>query len=122
MDHAPERHRPDPAQQLLRDIHNRAVDTLRGTLPPPSDDTPKVRARREHAALAGVASLMPATAAEADLAARHVAADIPANDCLSLAGQLRAQAASMGREARGTYAALRRMQSRASRARQGRHP
>jgi hypothetical protein len=109
MSNAPQQ--PDPTHQLARDIHCRAVETLRTMLPPPIDDTFKARTRRDRAALAAVATLVPASPAEAHLAARHVAAGEHAQHCLRLAGQLRAQAASMGRESRRYHAALLRMQA-----------
>ncbi len=120
MDIATEPQPPDPAVQLHREIQRRAADTLRGMLPPPIDDTPEARAIRDHAALAEVASLVPASPAEARLAANHVAAMDHASDCLRQVGlhaadprradQFRAQAASMGREARGYFNALVRLQ------------
>ncbi len=102
---------PDPAQQCLQDIYDEATENLCDMLPPPRVGTPEARARRDRVAVGKVASLVPAGAAEADLAVHHVAAMAHAKDCLrqavhhradlKQAGQLRAQSASMGREARG---------------------
>jgi len=55
MNDAPRQHQPDPTHELQRDIHYQALETLRGMLPPPLDDTPKARARHERTALAAVA-------------------------------------------------------------------
>jgi len=80
-------------------------------LPPPVLDTDEAWARRDTAARAMVAALLPAGPVEANLAVHHVASMAHAAECTSQAAQcigdvkaaskLRAQAASMGREARG---------------------
>jgi hypothetical protein len=111
MSDTPFQHHPDPADWLPPDIHRKAIETLRTMLPSPIDDTPKARDRRERAALAEVVALAPASPAEARIAACHVAAKEHANDCLLLAGQLQAQGASMGRQARGYHAVLLRMRA-----------
>src|SRR5439155_1630930 len=75
-------------------------------------DTPEDLARRDNAAIAQVACLLPANADEADLAAQYVAANAYAMDCLRLANECRttdhrkmlqcgAQATSSMRQARG---------------------
>jgi hypothetical protein len=62
------------------------IHTLHTSLPPPPPgDDPEAIARRDRDAIAQVASLLPATAAEARLAARFVAADARAHECLRLA-------------------------------------
>lgn len=111
----------DPNLQLLRDIHLRAVDTLHGMLPPPAGDSSEAWLVRDHAALASVASLVPGNPAEGRVAANHVAAMEHASQCLAevadfphdlkQVARLRAQAASMGREARGYLGTLLRMQA-----------
>ncbi|MGA3398742.1 MAG: hypothetical protein ABSC95_05945 [Acetobacteraceae bacterium] len=121
MDQSPPPHQPDPAIQLQLDIHYRAVDTLRGILPPPLDDTPEAWAMRDRLAVADVASLLPANPVEARLAALHVAAAAYDAHCLRRVpqymddprreAQLMAQAASFGREARGHLNALLRAQA-----------
>ncbi|HEY3848965.1 MAG TPA: hypothetical protein VGL95_17820, partial [Acetobacteraceae bacterium] len=117
----PPPHQPDPAIQLQRDVHYEVVATLRASLPPPLTDAPEDWDRRDRVALATLAAVVPASPAEARLAALHVAAIAHAEDCyahaarhtddVKVTGQLRAQAASMGREARGYMGALLRMQA-----------
>jgi hypothetical protein len=97
------------------------VATLRGMLPPPLTDAPDDWLRRDRVALATLAAVVPANPAEVRLAALSVAALAHAEDCyaeiarhtgdVKATGQLRAQAASMGREARGYMGALLRMQA-----------
>ncbi|HVC59654.1 MAG TPA: hypothetical protein VND19_04720 [Acetobacteraceae bacterium] len=122
MNSTPAQHlQPDPATQLQLDIHDRAVDTLRGILPPPLDDTPEAWSLRDRVALATVASLLAATPVEACLAVLRVAAaeyachflrrlphyaDDPRREA-----QVLAQSASMGREARGHLNPLLRLQA-----------
>jgi hypothetical protein len=111
----------DLPYQLPRQIYLQVVHTLRGAMPPAPDDSPETIDRREQVAIAQVAALVPANADEAQLASYAVAAGMQAVDCLrlaaqhamnlQLAGQLRAQAASMGREARGYRATLLREQA-----------
>jgi hypothetical protein len=101
---------------IQRDIHLEAVDTLRCALPPPPINTPEAWLRRDRIALAKVAELVPANATESALAASHVAALAHSDDCTRQASlqrddprradQLRNQAASMGREARGLLGSL----------------
>ena len=112
MDNAPPPpHQPNPALQLQQDIHDEAMEALRDMLPLRSGDTTEARARRHRAAIDNLAALVPASSVEAGLAAHHIATMAHARDCLRQAAQhmddprlamkLRAQAASMGREARG---------------------
>ncbi len=63
-------------------------------LPPPITDTPEDLARRDNAAIAQVASLLPANADEATLAAQYVAAHAQAVDCLRLARKCERDGAS----------------------------
>jgi hypothetical protein len=112
---------PDPARQLQRDVYYQAVEILRSMLPAPLTDTPEAWARRDRVAIAKVAALVPANAAEGDLAAHHVVLMAQAADALrqvlqhaddfKRAAQCRAQAASAGREARGHLGALLRTQA-----------
>ena len=121
MTATPPPHPQDPDLQLQRDIHRVAAEILRAMLPPPLTDTPEAWDLRNRAALAEVASLIPGNPAEARLAARQVAAGAHADDCMrqvawhradpKRADQLRAQAAKMGREARGYAATLLRLQA-----------
>ena len=80
----------DLSLQLPRDVYHVVVYTLRGLLPPPEADTPEAEARRDRAAIARVASMLPANDEEADLASRCVAHAAYAMDCLRLARGYRA--------------------------------
>ena len=97
------------------------IHTLRAALAPVSD-APEDLARRDHAAIAQVASLLPANADEVTLAAQYVAASARAIDLTRLANRSRttdhsftlkcdAQAAGMMREARGARSLLLRVQA-----------
>ena len=109
----------DPADLLPRATYYQIAHTLRGLLPPPV--TQEDEARRDLAAIAHVASLLPANADEANLAAQYVAATTQAFDCLRLARQYpndpslvlkcTAQSASMMRQARSWRTALLRAQA-----------
>src|SRR5690242_7476701 len=99
---------PDLALQLPRDAYWQAIHTLHSFLPPPLSESPEDLARRDNAAIARVAAMLPVNAEEADLAARAVAHGDYGMDCLRLAGAFRsadpekflkclAQAASMER-------------------------
>src|SRR5438270_13341622 len=108
---------PDPgvgpglALQLPAEAYCNLVRTLRLTLPPPLSDSPEDLVRRDHAAIARIAALVPVSAAEADLAGTFVAASEQWKDCLRLAqlpettaeGAVKcgAQAISMMRQAPG---------------------
>jgi hypothetical protein len=111
---------PDIDHQLELEILREAADTLRHMLPPPIDDTPEARLLRDHVAIAKVAAMDPGNPVEADLAACHVAAIAHYKDCLrqvaeqntvdpKRADQLRAQCASMQRQASGFLGRFERM-------------
>ena len=113
---------PDLTLQLPRDVYHVVVYTLRGLLPPPETDTPEAEARRDRAAIARVASMLPANDEEADLASRCVAHAAYAMDCLRLARGYRAtdhayflkctaQAASTERKAQSARSLLLRLQA-----------
>jgi hypothetical protein len=121
---------PDLTLVLPRDTYHHLIHTLRAALPPPPiGDSPEapgsspVQAlvRRDNAAMAQVAALLPATADEASLAATYVAANAQAMECLRLARQDHADpnfvrkfttlAAGMLREARATRSLLLRVQA-----------
>ena len=98
------------------------IHTLHTSLPPPPpSDDPEAIARRDRDAIAQVASLLPVTAAEGRLAARFVAADAQAHECLRLARlhptdvmqalKCNAQASSMWRQSESALRALQRMQA-----------
>lgn len=112
----------NPALQFARDTYYQVVHTLRGLLPPPVTDTPEDLARRDNAAIAHVASLLPANADEAHLASQHVAANAYAMDCLRVAREYatadhsfflrcNAWAVSMMRQSRSARALLLRVQA-----------
>ena len=112
---------PDLTLQLPRDLYHHIVHALCAALPPPVTDAPEDRARRDNAAIALVASMLPGNAEEAGLAAQYVGARCYAQDCLALAGEYRgdpscylkcmAQAARTTREERGLRMLLSRLQA-----------
>ena len=112
---------PDFSLLLPRDAYYTLVHTLRSSLPPLDTDSPEDIVRRDNAAIAKVASLLPATAAEAELAAQFVAASAQAQEVLRLAREYpmdaalglkcNAQAASMMRESRGALGMLLRLKA-----------
>jgi hypothetical protein len=97
------------------------VYQLRRKLPLPDEDTPEAFAQRDNAAIAVVASLLPANAGEALIAAQFVATDAQASHAMQLA--LRhpasielglkclAQAASMTRQSHSARRLLMRVQA-----------
>jgi hypothetical protein len=111
--------RPDFSLQLPRDAYWQLIHTLCTSLPPPVTDTPEDRTHRDNAAIAQVAALLPANAAEAALAAQYVAANAQAMDSLRLARdpamplvqvlQCSAQSASMMRQSQGALRMLLRL-------------
>ena len=106
--------------QLPADAYYQLIRTLCLTLPPPLTDSPDDLTRRNHAAIARIAALVPANAAEADLAAMFVAASEQWKDCLRLAQlpetnpdmavKCRAQAISMMRQSQSALRLLLRLQ------------
>ena len=112
----------DLSLQLPRDVYHVVVYTLRGLLPPPETDTPEAEARRDRAAIARVASMLPANDEEADLASRCVGHAAYGMDCLRLAREYRgsdhsfflkctAQASSTERKAQSARLLLQRLQA-----------
>ena len=73
------------ADQLPAEAYAHLIRTLRVALPAPPGGSPEDFTRRDHAAIARIAALVPANAAEADLAAQFVAASEQWKDCLRLA-------------------------------------
>ena len=115
---------PDPEAKLQRQIYLQLVTDLLDMMPSPPNPGPDTRAaleRRIKAVTAQVAAMLPANAEEASLAVRAVAAGAHYDDCLreavrqaadpAFALKLRAQAASMAREARGFRSLLLRLQA-----------
>ena len=106
--------------RLPADAYYHLARTLCLTLPPPPSDHPEHLLQRNHAAIARVAALVPANAAEADLAALFVIASEQCKDCLRLAelpattpemaAKCRAQGLSMMREAKSALRLLLKMQ------------
>ena len=104
-----------------RDGYFFLVDTLSATLPATPNETPEIRHQHMQAAIAAVASLCPVGLAEARLAARYVAADEHANECLREVNQLhdnlsmqlkcRAQSVSMARQSESALRTLLRLQA-----------
>jgi hypothetical protein len=110
-----------PTDTLSGSLYLELAHTLRKNLPAPVTDSPEDAALRERAAIEHAASLLPATADEANLAALYVAASAQALDCLRLARlypndtavvlKCTAQSASMMRQARAFRTALDRAQT-----------
>src|SRR5271166_7020033 len=75
----------DALPKLPPAIARHTIFLLLESLPPPLSDAPEERAARDEAAVASLAVLKPADAFEARLAARAVAADARATECLRLA-------------------------------------
>jgi hypothetical protein len=121
MDRCLETEPLDLTFQLPRDIYYQVVHTLRTSLPPPVTSAAEDLIRRDNAAIAAVASLLPANGEEATIAAQFVAANAQAMDCLRLARehaadlakvlQCTAQSANMMRQARGARSLLLRVQA-----------
>jgi len=65
---------PDLALQLPRDMYYQLIHTICGCLPPPRTNSPEDRIRRENAIIARIASMLPANADEASIAAQCIAA------------------------------------------------
>jgi hypothetical protein len=111
----------DLTLQLPRDVYYQAIHTLSTSLPPPITDSPEDLVRRDNAAIAAVAAMLPVTADEARIAAQFVAADAQAMDSLRLARRYHgdpnlilkcsAQSASMMRQARAARTLLLRVQA-----------
>jgi hypothetical protein len=109
---------PDLSLLLPRSLYYQLMHSLRGWMPPPTEDTQDALAHRDNAVIAQVASMLPATADEVELAAECVSARVQARDCMRAAQERRddlvqylkcqAQAASMLRQAQS---ARRRLQS-----------
>jgi hypothetical protein len=118
MDAAPH---PDLPYQLPRELYYTVVHALSEALPPPVSDSAEDRIRRDNAIIGDVASLRPASTAEAILAAQCIAANFQSLDCLRLARlkpsdvqhvlQCTAQSASMMRQSRGALGQLLRLQA-----------
>ncbi len=111
---------PNLADQLPAEVYYQLVHSLCLTLPPPLTDSPEDLARRNHSAIARIAALQPANAAEADVAALYVAASEQWKDSLRLAQEAdttsywaqkcRSQANSMMRQSQSALRLLLRMQ------------
>jgi hypothetical protein len=69
---------PNISDLLAREIYA----DLCTLLPPPLDDTPEARARRDERAMTAVAHLLPENAAEAEVAVLVVAAQFRAREAL----------------------------------------
>ncbi len=111
----------DWAMVLPPQVFGAVILVLRAVLPPPVVDEPGEWLARDQVAMAAVASLAPATAAEGRLAAQFVAADAYGMDCLRLAQLFRlepdvarrcaAQAMAMMRQSQGAMRMLLRLQA-----------
>jgi hypothetical protein len=74
-----------PDLQLPRDLYYQFIHTLRRSLHAPITNSTEDEIRCDNAAIADVASLLPANGEEAEIAAQFVAACTQAQDCLRLA-------------------------------------
>jgi hypothetical protein len=111
----------DLSYQLPRDTYYQLIHTLRAALPDPITDSAEDIIRRDNAAMAQIACLLPANADEANLAAQYVAAQAQAFDYLRLARRTgmdtalilkcTAQSACMMRHAAGARRLLMRVQA-----------
>src|SRR5271163_4338285 len=121
MPHTTAPNHESPAPQLPGEVYHHLVHTLRLSLPPPLTDSPEDLARRDYAAIARIAALQPANAAEADIGVLYVAASEQWRECLRLAQQpdmpflgamkCRAQANAMMRQSQSALRLLLRMQA-----------
>jgi hypothetical protein len=112
---------PPPATNLSSSVYHQLAYTLTDLLPPPLDGSPEALRARNHAAIAKVASMLPANANEADLAAQCIAARAQAEDILRLLREnaddiglvirLNAQYGSMVRTSLSVHGRLMRVQA-----------
>ena len=106
--------RAEILDRLSYDSFYEAFYKLRDTLPPPLEETPEAYARRDRAVLNQIKQLVPASAIEAELAAKSVAAAEFQLGCMRQARQLAQRNPSRHDELLahgGLYAALWRRQS-----------
>ncbi len=111
----------DALPKLPPAIARHTLFLLMESLPPPLSDALEERAARDEAAIASLAALNPADAFEARLAARAIAADSRATECLRLASvpnmhpdrmdQCLRQANAMMRASEAALRSLRTMQA-----------
>ena len=97
----------DLARLLPWEVFGDVILALRGSLPPPLTDDPAAWARRDRAAMAAVASLLPVNGAEARLAAQFVAMDAFAAQSMRMAHESRLDAVAQGRYARQAMGMMR---------------
>ena len=112
---------PDLAQLLPRAAFYEIAWMLRRSLPRPLTDDPVELERRDQAAMAAVASLLPVTVAEGRLAAQFATADAWAREWQAMAAERRlepglmrqwtAQAVSLMRESKSALRELRQLQT-----------
>ena len=127
MDQFPPPEPPDLTLQLPRDLYYQSIHELCAGLPPPVTASPEDRARRHKAAIAVVASLLPANGEEVTLAAQSLPPGLTRwcrrrqrpGDGVPAAGpqipggmgKCTAQSASMMRQARAARSLLLRVQA-----------
>ena len=122
----------DSLPHLPTSIARHTIFLLLESLPPPLSDAAEERTARDEAAIASLAVLRPADAFEARLAARAVAADARATECLRLASvpktppdrvdQCVRQANAMMRASEAAVPSLRAMQAIREKAEQAVQP
>jgi hypothetical protein len=97
----------DLARLLPWEVFAEVILMLRGSLPPPVTDDPAAWARRDRAAMAAVASLLPVNGVEARLAAQFVAVDAFAAQSMRTAHELRLDPVAQARYARQAMGMIR---------------
>jgi len=112
---------PDPLQLLPKAVFRTLVADIYAAIPPPTLTDPELIADRVHAAMAEIASMVPANAEECAIALRAVTADAQAKDAIRQARALyndplpamkcQAQVSLMMRTANAARAMLLRVQS-----------
>ena len=83
MEQQPPPEQPDLRIQLPRDTYYQVAE-LHALLPPAATDKPEDEVRRDNADMALIASLLPATAAEANLALQYALACAQTQECVRL--------------------------------------
>ncbi len=110
-----------PEDQILFNAYHNSVRRLCNLLQDPAEPSPEARARRDHAVIARIAALVPASPDEVELGANYIVASDYAEQCLRDAKTLTnsperkrlliAQATSLMRESRGYRSLLMRVQA-----------
>lgn len=95
----------DPSIDLPAEAWRHLIHTLVDLLPPPLPDTPEATRTTNHAAIARIADLAPANAAEAELAAQCIVARAQAQEIMRLIG-LHAEDIDLATKLNAQYTAM----------------